>query len=119
MNLNARWQVLVAFALMALVGMGYGITAVVVEDGTEKYQESEEREIAEESLLQVRLMLNPLERWITPGVRVTSVAREPGHCTGDPRELGEYRATVRTYTLFAIPAAEFEASCGVGYIARR
>lgn len=61
---------------------------------------------------------NPLGRLLVPGMRVTRVWREPGHCR-DPHPPGpqaDYRAEVRSYAWFGIPGPRIEAQCGGWYV---
>ena len=59
---------------------------------------------------------NPIGRMLMPAARVRRVWRDPGHCApsepGGREPYADYRAEVRFYTYFGIPAKVVHVTCG-------
>ena len=119
----ARWCVLLIFALIALAMLGHFATKAVVNDGVEDFDVPEVQEFAQDAVTGAWFLIdNPIQRIYIPAVRVTAVERIPGHCSDPTIPRGprrDYRAEVRTYTLFAIPAGRLEVTCGGRHIGYR
>jgi hypothetical protein len=55
----------------------------------------------------------PGARFLIPATRLKSVTNDPAHCPGTGTNPNlHYRATVQRYTLFGIPAGQYEVRCG-------
>lgn len=109
----ARWVVLLAVGLIALVVVGHLVTKAVVDNGVADFRSPEQQDIAEAAVAGAWMLLdNPIQRVYKPAVRVTAVDRDPGHCLAPRGSRTEYRGEVRTYTLFAIPAGTLYFTCG-------
>ena len=104
--------------LIAALGAAALVAPLMIPDGVEQRAPgSVERDVASRAF-QGAWMLNdnPIGRVFLPGMRVSRVWQEPGHC--GPTEIvpdartRDYRAEVRLYSLFAIPGPVVQVRCG-------
>ena len=91
---------------------------LLVPDGVDRLPPgSVEREVASRAYPGAwTLNDNPVGRVLLPGVRVTRVWPEPGHCGASEQaaegRARDYRAEVRLHSLFAIPGPVVQIRCG-------
>lgn len=103
----------VSVLLGVLLTAGYTSTKLLVSNGLDRLM-GEERAAAQHALLWAGIgcLDNPIERVLTPKIRVADVKLEPGYCPVNARRVRHYQAVIRSYTFFGIPAGTISVSCG-------
>ena len=88
------------------------VGALLVRDGLGRFA-GEARGAAEHALSAApsRCADEPGYRILRRWFRVVAVELAPGSCWDEP--VRDYRATLRTYTVFAIPTGEVTVHCGL------
>ncbi len=100
-----------------LLVFAWSLPLWLLDDGVNQYQHDPTMYAVAQRAVQDAWMHNdnPIGRLLMPAARVVSVTKVPGHCPSGPgadQPYAEYRARVRYYTVFAIPAATLYVSCG-------
>lgn len=113
-----RLRGLIAIIVFLILGFA---APRMIPDGVARYESDPTAYAVALEAKQAYWILNPFTRLITPGVRVTRVWKEPGHChdTRPKDASGEYRAEVRGLLWFGIPGPSVHVQCGGWYYSRK
>ena len=108
----------VAGIVLAFLLIGWSIPKFLIRDGVDRFAgDPATHAVAEDALFGAwQLQDNPFARLLTPAARVVAVWADPGHCPiaepGGQEAHAGYRARVRLYTLFGVPAGTIHVTCG-------
>lgn len=108
----------VAGIVLTLLLVGWSIPRFLIRDGVDRFAGDPVTHAVAEGALSGAWQLqdSPFARLVTPAARVVEVWRDPGHCPGSEpggREAhAGYRASVRLYTFFGLPAGTIHVTCG-------
>ena len=105
-------------AIVAFLILGFAIPRLI-PDGIDRYKSDPTAYAVALEAKRVYWIFHPIAHVISPGLRVTRVWKEPGHChdTRPRDESGEYRAEVRGLLWFGIPGPTVDVQCGAWYYA--
>ena len=107
-----------AAIVFLLLLIGWLVPRLLIRDGVDLFTSDPVAHlVAQEALSGAwQLQDNPLARLLTPAARVVQVWRDPGHCPlsepGGKERYAAWRARVRLYTFFALPAGTIHVTCG-------
>ena len=111
-SVSHRWAIVwvLVLGLVVIPAAGVGSTRLLVSNGLARFA-GPPRIAAQHALLWAELGCSePLDRLWRLKHQVTTVQLNPGTCAVGA--VPAYRAEVKTYTFFAIPAGKVSVNCG-------
>lgn len=111
--MGLSWIPKLLVGLGILLAVGFADTRLLVGDGSDRFA-GEERAIAQDALLsaQIGCLDHPVVSMLIRRIRIVEAKFEPRCREEGPSARQGYRAVLRAYTFFVIPAGTISVRCG-------